>query len=65
MNAQTLEKLAKIAAENIPALEDRPDLESRDNDSADFFETSVWCLKDALIAAYELGRAAGREEAKQ
>ena len=53
---QTIEALAKIAEENIPELEGRGDLESRNNDSEDFFETSVWSLKAALIAAYELGR---------
>lgn len=36
-----LEKLVKIAQENIPALEDRADLEARDNDSDDFFESAV------------------------
>lgn len=56
MNAQTIDKLAKIAEENIPELEGRGDLESRNNDSEDFFETSVWSIKAALIAAYELGR---------
>lgn len=57
MTTTELKKLVKIAQENIPALEERENLEARDNDSDDFFETSVWCLKDALIAAYELGKA--------
>ena len=56
MNAKTLDKLTKIAAENIPELEGRGDLEARYSDDADFFETSVWSLKAALIAAYELGK---------
>lgn len=59
MTPAELEKLVNIARENIPALEDRPDLEARDNDADDFFETAVWSLKDALIAAYELGKATG------
>lgn len=59
MTPAELEKLVNIARENIPALEDRPDLEARDNDTDDFFETAVWSLKDALIAAYELGKATG------
>ena len=52
----TLEKLMAIVHKNIPELENRKDLEARYSDSEDFFETSVWSLKDALIAAYELGK---------
>lgn len=59
MDAKTLDALAKIAEENISALEGRGDLESRNNDSEDFFETSVWSIKAALIAAYELGKNGG------
>jgi hypothetical protein len=58
--AVELEKLVRIAQENIPALEDRTDLEARNNDSDDFFDIAVWCLKDALVAAYELGKATGK-----
>ncbi len=65
MNAQTLEKLAKIAREQIPGLEGREDLEPRHNDEEDFIEVAVWCLEAALAAAYELGRAEGREEARE
>lgn len=63
MTPTEIKKLVRIAQENIPELENRPDLEARQSDELDFFETSVWSLKDALIAAYELGKAAGREEA--
>ena len=48
--------LAQIAREHIPGLEGRPDLEPRNNDEEDFIDVSVWCLEDALKAAYELGR---------
>lgn len=54
-----LEKLVKIAEKHIPALEGRGHLEAKDADEADFFETAAWCLKDALIAAYKLGKKAG------
>lgn len=59
MTAKELQRLVQIACENIPELEGRPDLEAHNNDSEDFFETSVWSIKDALIAAYELGKATG------
>ena len=60
MTTKELEKLVKIAQENIPSLENRQDLERHRNDEEDFFDISVWCLKDALIAAYELGKATGK-----
>ncbi len=56
MTKAEMEKLIKIAEENIPALEGRGDLESRNNDGDDFFETAVWSIKAALIEAYELGK---------
>lgn len=59
MDNVTLKKLAQIAREQIPELEGRPDLATRRNDAEDFFETSVWSLEAALIAAYELGRKEG------
>ena len=51
-----LEKLVKIAQKHIGAMEDRKDLEARDNDADDFFEVSVWGLKAALVEAYKLGK---------
>lgn len=53
-------KLVKIANEFIPALEGRKDLESHKSDEEDFFETSVWSLKSALEAAYQLGKESKR-----
>ena len=54
---KTLEKkLTAIANLEIPELENRSDLEAHRNDEEDFFETSIWSLKAALLAAYELGR---------
>ena len=49
-------ELVKIVQENISALDWRDDLEDHHTDDEDFFETSVWSLKAALLAAYELGR---------
>ena len=63
MTAAEMKKLVKIAQEHIPALEDRKDLERQYSSEADFFETAVWCLQDALAAAYEAGKAAGKKEA--
>ena len=48
--------LVKIAQKHIPELENRADLEAHNSDREDFFETSVWSLKAALTAAYELGK---------
>lgn len=58
MNEKTkkLEKeLLKIVHNNI-GLEWRTDLEEHKTDDEDFFETSIWSLKAALLAAYELGK---------
>lgn len=63
MTAAELKKLVAIAQENIPAMEGRKDLEAQHLDELDFLDVSVWCLKDALAAAYELGKATGKKEA--
>jgi len=54
--------LAKIARENIPALEGRKDLEAQDLDELDFFETAVWSLEAALAAAYRAGKEAAAKK---
>ena len=56
-----LEKLVKIAKDKIPILKGRVDLEEQKSDDADFYDIAVWCLKDALIDAYELGKASAQE----
>ena len=56
MTAKEMEQLVKIAQENIIGLENRADLESHNSDDADFFEASIWDIKAALVAAYELGK---------
>lgn len=47
--------LLGIAQACFPALENRHDLRSRNNDREDFFEVSIWGLRDALTKAYEWG----------
>lgn len=48
----------EIAKQHIYGLENREDLEQKYSDSLDFIDdVSVWCLKAALIAAYNLGKA--------
>ena len=55
-------KLIKIAQQEIPQLEERADLEQQMSDELDFIDgIAVWNIKAALIAAYELGRAAVKE----
>ena len=49
------DKLIKIAKKNFYAVEERGNLETRDNDHEDFFEVSVWGLKAALEEAYKAG----------
>ena len=53
--------IEKIAREYIPSLNNRPNLEPMHADEHDFFGVSVWCLKDALTAAYEAGKATSAE----
>ena len=56
MTKKELNQIVKIAQENIISMENRSDLEQHFRDEEDFFEISVWGLKDALVAAYELGK---------
>ena len=53
---KTEQAILKIAQEKIVPMEHREDLERHCSDDEDFLEIAVWGLKDALIAAYELGR---------
>ena len=48
--------LLEIAKKHSCAIEERGDLEKRNNDSEDFLEVSVWSLKEMLKEAYELGK---------
>ena len=40
-------------------------LETRKSDSLDFHDVSVWGVKEALIAAYQAGLAAGQKAAQK
>jgi len=40
-------------------------LEARHSDSLDFHDLSVWKIREALEAAHDAGRAAGRADAPQ
>ena len=39
-------------------------LETRKSDSLDFHDVAVWCLRDALEAAFSAGVEQGRKAAK-
>lgn len=54
------QELIKIANRCFVTLVGRQDLESRNNDSEDFYDVAIWELKAALLAAYELGRRKSR-----
>lgn len=60
MTEVELKNIVKIAKENIPGLSKRDDLEPQNSDALDFVDVSVWSLKSALIAAYELGKSANQ-----
>ena len=47
---------------HIYPVEARGDLETRDNDSEDFLDVSVWSIKAALTAAYELGKESSQNK---
>lgn len=55
-------KIYNIAKEYIMQLPERGDLKPHNSDSEDFLDIAVWCLEDALIAAYEQGRKDGQNE---
>ena len=53
MKKSTYKKLEKIAAEKLGI----ETLETRMSDGLDFHEVAVWSLREALKAAYELGKS--------
>ena len=61
---QIVSQLVSVMRNNIMELEERNDLESRNNDSDDFFTTSIWSLKAALVEAYNLGREQALAQSK-
>ena len=54
--AKAERQIAKIARDIL----DLETLETRKSDSLDFHDMAVWQLRDALIAAYNAGREAGK-----
>jgi hypothetical protein len=58
--AKKRDEAIEAIARNILEIET---LAERKSDSLDFHEVSVWGLKDALLAAYELGLAAAKKGA--
>lgn len=60
--AELMKNIVKIAQENIPGLSKRADLEPQNSDALDFVDVSVWSLKSALIAAYELGKLSQQKQ---
>lgn len=56
INDRRNQALLEIAKKHSCAIEERGDLEKRNNDSEDFLELSVWSLKEMLKEAYELGK---------
>jgi hypothetical protein len=64
MNSMTdaeLRKVVQIAKEKMPALQGRADLETMNSGDLDFLDVAVWTLKEALMAAYEAGKADGQK----
>lgn len=60
--AQTLDELlTRIAQEHLFI----DTLETRKSDSLDFHDVSVWGVKEAVIAAYQAGLAAGQKAAQK
>ena len=58
--AQQLDQLlARIAQEHLFI----ETLETRNHDRLDFHDVGVWCVKSALMAAYQAGLAAGQSAA--
>ena len=56
MDAKTLERLLnQIAAEHLHI----DTLATRNSDRLDFHDTAVWCIRDALEAAFKAGAEVG------
>lgn len=55
INKETLKLLEDIARKQCGF----PTLETRNSDSLDFKDTAVWCVKEALIQAYNAGLSLG------
>jgi len=58
--AQQLDQLLTRIAQEHLFIET---LETRNHDRLDFHDVGVWCVKSALMAAYQAGLAAGQSAA--
>ena len=58
--AQTLDALLTRIAQEHLFIET---LETRNHDRLDFHDVGVWCVKSALMAAYQAGLAAAQKAA--
>lgn len=56
------EAILEMARETSEAVKCRGDLETRGSDGDDFLDQAVWSLKDMLIKAYMMGKAAAQSE---
>ena len=56
LSSEETKLITATAKKHIYAIKTRGDLESRNSDSEDFIETSVWSLRAALEEAYRLGK---------
>jgi hypothetical protein len=61
MSTEREQQIAKIANNALGI----KTLETRNSDSLDFHTLSVWCIRNALRAAYESGKAAAAEQRNQ
>lgn len=61
MTKKLEKQLTEIAIRNLLVEET---LESRRSDNLDFHDCAVWCIKQALKEAYELGLKEGRVNSK-
>ena len=60
IDSKAEQKLLKIAKESFGVKQ----FEVRNSDSLDFYDVSVWSIKDALIKAYLAGLDQGFDDAK-
>ena len=56
MNDKVKKQLEQIAKDSLFM----ETLETRNSDELDFHDLATWCIKEALEAAYELGRKSSK-----
>lgn len=58
MTEKEKKQLLDLAKKYIYGVQERGDLETRNNDSEDFMDVAVWNIKALIEAAYQLGKEA-------